>query len=189
MSLFLPHLRVILRKPLNKKGGTMFKGTRFWVWIGLSFANVALATNAPTTCYIQTFNGHYLTAAGGGGQLDNAIHADAVTPKAWEKFTLVDAGLGTPNVTYGIRTSGGYYVTAVNGGGQATNVLHTDGGWIKDWEEFQLVSLGGGWYAIRTYNGYYLTAVNGGGQTTNAIHSDSKQIRTWERFKLTCGVH
>ncbi len=35
---------------------------------------------------IQTINGHYLTAVGGGGRTTDAIHSDATRVGSWEKF-------------------------------------------------------------------------------------------------------
>jgi hypothetical protein len=157
----------------------------------LGFGTVAHAKNAPTNCYIQSYDGHYLTAVGGGGRSFDVLHTDATRPLAWEKFTLVDADKGTPNITYGIRTVKGYYLTANDGGGRIDNVMRSNATSIRDWEEFQMESLGNGWYAIKTFRGTYLTAVNSGGlstQTRDVIHSDARWIRNWEKFKLTCGV-
>src|SRR5262245_2333933 len=92
----------------------------------LGLGPVAYAKEGPTTCFIQAFDGHYLTAVGGGGQTYNAIHTDATQGRSWEKLTLIDADKGTPVVTYGIRTVKGYYLTAVDGGGRNNNVIHTN---------------------------------------------------------------
>lgn len=153
-----------------------------------SFTNMASAKNAPTNCYIQTYNGRYLTAVGGGGRTTDVIHSDATQAKAWEKFTLIDSDKGTPNITYGIRTVKGYYLNAIDGGGRIQNVMHSDATQIRDWEEFQLISLGGGYFAIKTFRGNYLTAVGGGGRITDVMHSDATRIGNWEKFKFRCGV-
>jgi len=150
--------------------------------------SVAQAKNADTTCFIQTYNGRFLTAVGGGGRIDDVLHSDATQGRAWEKFTLVDSDSGTPNITYGIKTVKGYYLTAVDGGGRIQNVMHSDANRLRDWEKFQLISLGGGYYAIQTYNGRYLTAVGGGGRITDVMHSDASRIGNWEKFKLKCGI-
>ena len=55
-----------------------------------SQAAAAAATNGPLTCTIQTYNGYYLTAVGGGGRTTDVIHTDATRVGSWEKFTLVD---------------------------------------------------------------------------------------------------
>jgi len=146
------------------------------------------AVNGPITCAIQTYNGHYLTAVGGGGRTTDVIHTDATRIGSWEKFTLIDSGDGSSNIHYGLRTTYGYYLTAVGGGGRITDVIHSDAPWLRDWEKFTFVSLGYGWYAIQTIDGHYLTAVGGGGRTTDTIHSDAPWIRAWEMYRVTCGV-
>jgi len=159
--------------------------------VAIGLVSVAQAKNAPTNCYIQSYDGHYLTAVGGGGKTYNALHTDATQARSWEKFTLVDADKGTPVVTYGIRTMKGYYLSAIDGGGRIDNVIQSNRTQLRDWEEFQLHSLGGGWYAIKTFNGRYLTAVNSGGlstQVADVLHSDATWVRNWEKFKFTCGV-
>ena len=161
------------------------------VLLALAQSSVATAKNADINCYIQAYDGHYLTAVGGGGRTFDVLHTDASQPKAWEKFTLVDADKGTPNVTYGIRTVKGYFLTAQDGGGRITNVIRSNETRLRDWEEFQLISLGGGWFAIQTFRGNYLTAVNSGGlstQVADVIHSDARQIKNWEKFKFRCGI-
>jgi hypothetical protein len=158
----------------------------FLVVLGLSTA--AQAKNGPINCYIQTYNGRYLTAVGGGGRIQDVLHSDAVRPQAWERFTLEDSGKGTPNITYGIKTVKGFYLTALGGGGQIQDVMHSDATVLRDWEEFQMISLGGGYFAIQSYRGNYLTAVGGGGRITDVVHSDATRIGNWEKFRLTCGV-
>ena len=156
----------------------------------LGITSVAAAKNGPVNCYIQAYDGHYLTAVSGGGRTRDVLHTDATKPQAWEKFTLVDADKGTPNITYGIRTVKGYYLTAVDGGGRIYDVMHSDATQIREWEEFQLEGLTGGWYAIRTYNGRYLTAVNSGGlstQVNDTLHSDATRVGNWEKFRFRCG--
>ncbi len=154
----------------------------------LGLVSVAHAKNGPITCFIQTYNGHYLTAVGGGGRIDDVMHSDATHGRAWERFTLVDSDAGTPVITYGIKTKSGNYLTAVNGGGMTQDVVHTDATKLRDWEQFQLYSLGNGYYAIKTFNRHYLTAVGGGGRITDVIHSDAKKIDNWEKFRLKCGI-
>ncbi|MGZ3790539.1 MAG: fascin domain-containing protein, partial [Bacteriovorax sp.] len=38
---------------------------------------------------IQTTNGHYLTAVGGGGRITDVIHSDATKIGTWEKFRFI----------------------------------------------------------------------------------------------------
>ena len=156
----------------------------------LGFGQTANAKVADVNCYIQAYDGHYLTAVGGGNKTHNAIHTDASQAKSWEKFTLVDADRGTPNITYGIRTVKGYYLTAVSGGGRINDVIHTNATQIRGWEEFQLESLGNGYFAIKTFNGSYVTAVNSGGlstQVADVLHTDARQVKNWEKFRFRCG--
>jgi hypothetical protein len=135
-------------------------------------------------CVIQTFNGHYLTAVGGGGRITDVIHTDAVSIGSWEKFRLVSAEDGQH---FGFETVNRHYLTAVGGGGRITDVIHSDAIHLLAWEEFRLDYLGNGLYAIQTVNGHYLTAVGAGGRITDTIHSDATRIGSWEEFRITCG--
>ncbi len=151
----------------------------------------ASAKNAPVVCAIQTVNGHYLTAVGGGGRISDVIHSDATQIRAWEKFTLEDLDLGTPIITYGIKTVNGHYLTAVGGGGRISNVIHSDATQPRAWERFAFESLGSGWYDIKTVDGHYLTATGGGGHSVDVpevMHSDATRVGSWEKFKLVCGL-
>lgn len=140
--------------------------------------------NGPITCSIQTINGRFLTAVGGGGRISDVLHTDATQALAWEKFVLEDLGEG--DSSFGFRTKSGRYLTAVGGGGRITDVIHSDAVQINAWERLRLVSVAGGYYAIQTYNGRYLTATGGGGRTYDAIHSDAAAINAWEKFKFSC---
>jgi hypothetical protein len=158
-----------------------------------SQASAAAATNGPLTCTIQTYNGHYLTAVGGGGRTTDVIHTDATRVGSWEKFTLVDSGDGAANIHYGLLTTNGHWLTAVGGGGRTTDVIHSNATVLQAWEKFNFVPLspGGGsafWAAIQTIDGHYLTAVNSGGigSSPEAIHSNATQIQAWERFFFSC---
>lgn len=161
---------------------------KFLTLLSLILATLTVTSTAQarsTRCSIQTYNGNYLTAVGGGGRLTDVIHSDATRVAGWEIFTLVSAGAP---MQYGLQTIDGHFVTAVGGGGRITDVLHTDGTHLKAWEKFTLRSLGHGWYAIQTVNGRYLTAVGGGGRTYDVIHSDATQVRAWEKFRIKCGL-
>ena len=152
-------------------------------------AGIVSAKNAPIVCAIQTVNGHYLTAVGGGGRTTDVIHTDAKQARAWEKFTLEDLDLGTSPITYGIKTSNGHYLTAVGGGGRISDVIHSDATQPRAWEQFVFESLGNGWYDIKTVNGHYLTATGGGGHSTEVpetIHSDATKVDSWEKFMPIC---
>jgi hypothetical protein len=42
-----------------------------------------------TVYALETVNGHYLTAVGGGGRTTDVIHTDATAVGSWEQFTLM----------------------------------------------------------------------------------------------------
>ena len=142
--------------------------------------------NGPLSCSIQTNNGRYLTAVGGGGRVTDVLHTDATRVNAWEKFILEDSGDGSSPIRYGIKTMTGNYLTAVGGGGRITDVIHSNATQLQAWEKFQLHSLGGGVYGIQTITGNWLTAVGGGGRTSDVIHSDATQLLAWEKFRFFC---
>src|SRR2546423_15450220 len=103
----------------------------------LAGAVTASAANLPVAgCVIQTVNGNYLTAVGGGGRTTDVIHTDATRIGSWEKFTLIDSGDGSSNIHYGLLTTNGHYLTAVGGGGRITDVVHSDAAWRVGWEKF-----------------------------------------------------
>ena len=160
----------------------------FTLIAALCFAQVSRAAVGPVTCAIQTYSGHYLTAVGGGGRINDVLHTDATRIGAWEKFTLIDSGDGSSFLKYGIRTVKGFYLTAVNRGGQIVDAIHSDARHLLDWEKFTPISLGGGIYAIQTIDGHYLTAVGGGGRITDTIHTDATRIGNWEKFRFICGL-
>ncbi|MGZ3651529.1 MAG: fascin domain-containing protein [Bdellovibrionota bacterium] len=149
----------------------------------LSLGLNTAAQAANQTCFIQAFDGHYLTAVNGGGETVDAIHTNATTPSTWETFTLVPFIRGGG---YAIKTVRGFYLTAVGGGGRATDVVHTDATVPSRWERFNLISLGNHVFAIQTYTRNYLTAQDSGGRTTDVIHSNAVRISTWEQFRFTC---
>src|SRR5262245_24332125 len=41
---------------------------------------------------IRTFNGHFLTALGGGGKATDAFHTDATAVSTWETFSVLKSG-------------------------------------------------------------------------------------------------
>ncbi len=105
---------------------------------------------------LQTPNGiNYVTALGGGGQVQkylpadcglfsacisgfsDVFHTDARQVQAWEKFRFIDQG----NCTYVIQTVSGYYLGIYKDSGGRT-LLTTDRSSISDNEKFQLVVYG-----------------------------------------------
>jgi hypothetical protein len=145
----------------------------------------AEALSVPLACSIRAFDGHFLTAVGGGGRLTDVIHTDATRFAAWEQFQLVDVGDGHA-LHFGIRTVNGNFLTAVGGGGRITDVIHSDATRLAAWERFTLFSQGGGFYGIQTNDGHFLTAVDSGGRITDVIHSNATTIGTWEKFRIAC---
>lgn len=158
------------------------------LFITLSLASTSQACNGPIVCAIKTYNGHYLTAVGGGGRTTDVIHTDATKIGSWEKFTLIDSCDGGSIIDYGLKTLKGTYLTAVGGGGRITDVIHSDATQLQAWEKFKMISLGLGVYAIQTITGNYVTAVGGGGRITDTIHTDATQVQAWEKFRLECGL-
>jgi hypothetical protein len=154
-----------------------------------STAHVAVPAFVTNTqiCTIQSFDGHYLSAIGGGGRTTDTIETNRTSPSTWETFGLLQSSFGG----WAIRTSNGDFLSAIGGGGRTTDVIETNRTAISTWETFQLVPLTGvgpGFYAIRTLTGNYLTAVNSGGigSAFEAIHSNATQIGTWEEFYFSC---
>jgi hypothetical protein len=146
-------------------------------------------------CTIRAFDGHYLSAIGGGGRTTDVIETNRTVASTWETFSL-DFTLDVLDRA-AIRTSNGHYLTAVGGGGRTTDVIHSNATQIQAWEKFIVVpvSVGGGlpggnpgWFAFQTVDGHYLTAVNSGGigSAFEAIHSDATQIQAWEEFYIHC---
>jgi hypothetical protein len=154
-----------------------------------SASTAAPALVGPQTCSIQSFDGHYLTAVGGGGRTTDVIHTDATRVGSWEKFTLIDSGDGAPSIHYGLRTSRGFYLTAQDSGGRTTDVIHSNATALQAWEKFTLNSLGGGIYDIQVDDGHYLTAVNSGGLSSgDTLHTNATRVGSWEKFRVTCGL-
>jgi hypothetical protein len=143
------------------------------------FANASI-------CSLQSFDGHYLTAVGGGGRVTDVIHSDANVARAWEKFRFVEVRAPGMPLRYAIQTMTGNYFTIVGGGGRVTDVIHSNATRIGAWEIVRLVSLGHSIYAIQTATGNFLTAQDSGGRVTDVIHSNATRIGTWERFRLYC---
>ena len=150
------------------------------------------ATINTAVCTIRAFDGHYLSAIGGGGRTTDVIETNRTVPSTWETFTIVNSFDGASPPHYGIRTANGNFLTAVGGGGRTTDVIHSNATLLQAWEKFSLVPLAtngsSGWLAIQTIDGHYLTAVNSGGigSAFEAIHSNATQIQAWEEFYFSC---
>jgi hypothetical protein len=102
---------------------------------------LAVATPpSPHDKTIQTATGNYVTAVSGGGRTSDVLHTDATQAKDWERFRLIDLGVGTPAAPtyYGLQTIKGNYLTAMGAGGKYQDALHTDATQIKGWEQFRM---------------------------------------------------
>ena len=98
---------------------------------------VVPATVSTAVCTIRAFDGHYLSAIGGGGRTTDVIETNRTAISTWETFQLVPlSGVG-PGF-YAIRTLTGNYLTAVNSGGigSAFEAIHSNATQIQAWEEF-----------------------------------------------------
>jgi hypothetical protein len=105
-----------------------------------SWETFTLVDSGDGTHYgIQAFDGHYLTAVGGGGRTTDVIHSDATQLQGWEKFTVtkVPAAPGG-QVVYSIGTIDGHFLTAVGGGGRTTDTIHSDATVANGWEKFHI---------------------------------------------------
>ncbi len=88
---------------------------------------------------IRAFDGHYLTAVGGGGRTTDVIHSDATQLQAWEKFTVTKLPSAPGGQTvYSIGTIDGHFLTAVGGGGRTTDTIHSDATAANGWEQFHI---------------------------------------------------
>lgn len=151
----------------------------------LAAAPASAPRTPPLKCTIQTINGRYLTAVGGGGRVSDVLHTDATRANAWEQFILEDTGDGT---FHALKTKTGHYLTVMGGGGRINDVIHSNATQLQAWEKLRLWSTGDGYYGLQTVNGNWLTAVSGGGRITDVIHSDATQLLAWEKFKFNCSL-
>ena len=162
-----------------------------------SWERFRMAAANPPTDHDKSFvtaTGNYLTAVNGGGLTADALHTDATQIQRWEKFRLLDLGVGGFAPTYyAIQTIRGNYLTAVGAGGQYAEAMHTDAGQIKTWEEFRLLRCGdpgsGNQYFIIPANGDILTAVDGGGHDSGdtivqGIRFGFPPDASWSKFRL-----
>jgi nucleoside phosphorylase len=119
---------------------------------------------------LQTWNGHYLRAEGGGG---GRVDAKGNEIGEWETFDLIELG----DNEIALRAQNGDYVYAEGGGGHGlfANRKHR-----SRWETFELVELDDK-VALRTYTGQYVCAENGGGRELIANRDERCE---WETFRL-----
>jgi hypothetical protein len=94
----------------------------------------------------QTADGHFITAANGGGlgEAGSSLQTDRTIPLTWETFVLLrDVSVTPPRVT--LVAESGNYVTANNGGGMGgpnsiSSPVHTDATAVGPWETFNIYS-------------------------------------------------
>ena len=105
-----------------------------------SWETFTLVDSGDGTHYgIQAFDGHYLTAVGGGGRTTDVIHSDATQLQGWEKFTVTKVPSAPGGqVVYSIGTIDGHFLTAVGGGGRTTDTIHSDATVANGWEKFHI---------------------------------------------------
>ena len=151
--------------------------------------------SAAGTFTIKTYDGHFLTALGGGGKSTDAFHTDAVQANTWEYFYFLKCGDVGSGYQYALRPTGTgnipgkgdfvSYLTALNGGGMASQAVTAYSG-LQAGSRFRLLRQSDGSYALQTSNGVnYLTAVGGGGIASgDTLHTDARQIQAWEKFKI-----
>ena len=105
-----------------------------------SWETFTLVDSGDGTHYgIQAFDGHYLTAVGGGGRTTDVIHSDAAQLQGWEKFTVTKVPSAPGGqAPYSIGTIDGHFLTAVGGGGRTTDTIHSDAAVANGWEQFHI---------------------------------------------------
>ncbi|MFZ1746711.1 MAG: hypothetical protein WBO24_12055 [Nitrospirales bacterium] len=121
---------------------------------------------------IQTFDGHFLTAVGGGGKATDAFHTDATKALDWEYFVVSKCG-----------DLGSGYAYEIKGLGFNNELGHTQGGGLGT---FRLVRQANGSYALQYPNSnHYVTAEGGGGLASGIVlQSNRTQVQAWEQFKF-----
>jgi hypothetical protein len=105
------------------------------------------AITLPGNITLETNDGHFVTAVGGGGiGGPNAnpwqLHTDATAAGPWEQFTFVNVD----NTHCALKTNDGHLVTAVNRGGWGSSdpankfPIHTNATSAGSWETLTIVS-------------------------------------------------
>jgi hypothetical protein len=142
-----------------------YQGT---TWFGLNNSpseaqmKLKLIQQGDGTFALQTTTGRYLTALGGGGQVEKydrrywtpdcgglfggpciggeapIFHIDATQVQAWEKFRVIDQG----NCTYAIQTTSGFYAGIFKDSSGVTLLTTRRDGAPTANEKFQLVVFG-----------------------------------------------
>jgi pimeloyl-ACP methyl ester carboxylesterase len=134
---------------------------------------------------LQSDNGMFVVAEGGGGREVNANRSNI---GSWETFVLVDLNGGElrDGDRVAFRTDDGHFLQAIDGGGNAMGASGND---VLSWETFTIVSMNhpGGVVepeddiALRSVNGFYVCAEGGGGDVVNVNRGG---VGGWETFTL-----
>lgn len=154
----------------------------------LSLAEVRVFGTEPppvVRAYLQTSNGHYITASGGGG---GTVGANRTWGQPHESFTLIDQNGGslmsgdTVNL---MAYDGVHYMVAEGGGGRE---VAADRPWAGPYETFTIRNATGAdpirygdSVTLQAQNGHYVVAEGGGGGVVNA---NRPQVGPWEQFTL-----
>ncbi|WP_432401504.1 stalk domain-containing protein [Wukongibacter sp. M2B1] len=120
---------------------------------------------------IETYNGKYLCAEGGGG---GRVVANRDKIGEWESFELIDLG----DSRFALKTYNGKYLCAKNSGDKDVVADRRE---VNEWEIFELVYLDDDEFAIKAHNGKYVCAENGGG---GEVVANRDKIGKWETFKI-----
>jgi len=146
--------------------------------------------NGTYTAAFQSFNGHFVVAEDGGG---NVVNANRTAIGSWETFTITDVNGGAleSGDLIHIRSVNGYYVVAESGGGDVVNANRTE---ALGWETFRIQKVGGtgvissgNAISLQAYNGWsccggnYVVAEGGGGDVVNA---NRDAVAGWETFTI-----
>jgi len=165
------------------------RSAQFMILAGLylSIFDSAQAQNGPRAATLQTVNGQYVVAVGGGG---GAVNATASIVGVGTTFTLIDLNGGTlrSGDKVQFRTERGTYLVAEGGGGREVKADRTI---PSDWETFTIWEVGGSIFSqtigyndpftLQAHNGQYVVAESGGGAAVNASRSVAD---AWETFRF-----
>ncbi len=146
---------------------------------------------------IKMYSGHFLTAVGGGGRTNDAIHVDATEVRDWEYYSIVKCGNLGSGYVYAIKP-----VQRPDGISTTWQLAATSSQNIQVYRSFnsQLIGMrlllqADGTYAIQVPSGSYVTAEKGGGIananfTKNpALRTRATAIRDWEKFRISADLN
>ncbi len=147
------------------------------------FANTVFARHFSVN--LQSSNGKFVVAEGGGG---GAVNANRDVAGEWETFTLLDLDEG--ELEFGnlvaLKTSNGLFLSAIGGGGE----LVADRSVLAQWETFRIVGVpfhdtgqiqSDNQIALQTQNGRFVVAEGGGG---SFVKADRNARGEWETLKI-----